>query len=145
MSIFDNVAKGLDVLAQETKRVYDAKKLELRIKNYRKEETGLYTRLGKLLYQQRGMIDEIEFDAICNNIDTIHARMKQLDRQITDIRSRADDDDTAHYLRLDRKESDLTIKRTAEGIKLIRLCPACKVANSPNSDVCEQCQRPFSE
>ena len=120
-------------------------KLKRRIKNYRREETELYISLGKLLYQHRRIVNDDEFEDICNDLDIIIARVKQLDKQITNIRRRAEDEDTPGYLRLNRKESDLTITRTNEGIKLIRPCPACKTANNPDSLVCAHCQRPFSE
>lgn len=145
MSIWNHVGKGLDVFTQEVKKTYDAKKLKQRIKSYRREETELYARLGRLIYQHRGIANNIELEEIYGTLDTIRARMKHLDRQITDIRNRSEDEDVLGYSRLDRKESDLTITRTDEGIKLIRSCPACKTANSPEEDVCMHCQRPFAE
>ena len=145
MGILNNVGKGLSNLSKEAQKTYDTKKLERRIKNYRREETELYISLGRSLYQTCGIVDKDEFDAIYHDLNIIHARMKQLDKQITNIWQRTEDEDAQAYTRLDRKESDLTITRTAEGIKLIRLCPACKIANNPDSDVCEHCNRPFSE
>ena len=145
MNIWDNVGKSLDVLTQEARKTYGAKKLELRIKSYRKEETELYTKLGRLVYQNRSSVNDSEFETIHNGLETIQARMKHLDKQITDIRSRSEEEYVPGYLRLDRKESDLTIARTNEGIKLIRPCPACKTANSPDDDVCVHCGRPFAE
>jgi len=144
MSIWDNVGKGLGTLSQEAKKTYDTKKLERRIKNYRREETELYINLGRTLYKHRGIVSNYELEDIYNDLDIILARMKQLDKQIANIRRRAEEGDSSGYLRLDRKESDLTITRTNEGIKLMRLCPACKTANSSENNICIHCGRSFS-
>ena len=143
MSILNNVGKSLGTLSQEAKKTYDTKKLERRIKNYRREETELYINLGRLIYKHRGIINSCELEEIYNDLDIILARMKQLDKQIANIRRRPEDGDTSGYLRLDRKESDLTITRTDEGIKLVRSCPACKTANSSENDICMHCGRAF--
>ena len=139
MRIWNNVCKGLGVFRHEVKKTYDSKKLELRIKRYRKEETELYARLGCLIYQHREIANNAEFEDICNNLDTIRARMKQLDRLMADIRGRSEEEDAPGYLGLDRKESDLTITRTDEGIKLIRSCPLCKTANNSEHNNCALC------
>ena len=144
MSVLKSIGKGLGVITHEAKKTYDTKKLERRIKNYHREETEQYIRLGQLLFKNRGVVDDNELEAIFNDLDIILGRMKQLDKQITNIRRRNEDEDVPGYLRLSRKESDLTITRTDEGITMIRLCPVCKAANSPDCEVCMHCQRPFS-
>jgi hypothetical protein len=145
MNLIDNVGKSIGFITQEAKKTYDAKKLELRIKNYRKEEIELYTKLGRLVYQHRGVPGSSQLDVIINNLETIHARMKHLDKQIIDIRSGSDDNNAQGFQRLDRKDSDLTIIRTNDGIKLIRPCAVCKTANSPDAEACVYCGRLFSE
>lgn len=150
MGILDNLNKTVGKIGLGVKKTYDTTKLEMMIKNYSKEEHQLYTELGKKLYSiHRQALDSEEFVAIYDNIDTIRARMQHLDKKIIDIRANHPVESQAVKLAkfnaLSKKESDLTITRTDDGIKIIRMCPECRAANSPSADQCEKCGQLLSK
>ena len=154
MGLFDHFQDAFSMAGQKAKKTYDAKKLTIKIKVYEKEMRENYIEIGKSLHDSRKndkLPDEAKLDTIFDNIDNLTFRIAQLQKQLDAVRreenaqlpKRENEHDNtekyASYPRLDQKADDLKMRRTTDGIKLVRICPDCLVANSPTTEACMNC------
>jgi hypothetical protein len=162
MSIIDNFQNMFSVAGQKARKTYDIKILIHKIKDYEKELKDCYVTVGKALHSSRKediSLDEALIAATFENIDTLAYRINLLSRQIDQIRkqettTKGQRRESAYqdavvppsaeaieekYAKLSMKEDDLKIRRTVEGIKAVRVCPACSCSNDPAAETCSGC------
>lgn len=162
MGFFESFQDVFSLAGHKAKKTYDAKKLALKIKGHEKEIRECYMEIGQALHESRKngkQPDETKLDTIFDNIDNLTFRIAQLQKQLNAVRREEKntiflkkenkelndegiDTHTAKYAlnpKLSQKADDLKMRRTTDGIKLVRICPDCMVANSPSADVCINC------
>ena len=97
--------------------------------------------------------EQVVFSYI-ENITNLNYRINQLQKQIESIKSQAGNDVQTSkakqepsvvelddkYLQLKLKDDDLKIRRTSDGIKVVRICQSCGSSNLPSAMVCLECQ-----
>ena len=153
MNIADEVQNRLKKFSKHAKDTFDYAKMEIKIKAYGRECKKRYTRIGMLMYESRkrgSVVNGDEIENICKEIDKFKHKIKVIQRQIDDLK--ADDDiideyekncDSDNYNALEKKDNDLKISRTENGIKFLKFCPKCDVGNEPNSSTCSKCGYKF--
>lgn len=124
----------------------DTARLQMKINGYSKELSDKYVTLGELYYEKARhgiMPDAVRLKDTLEEIDAIKERLKHLNKNITEKKQGVKPEPAVikehNYAKLNRKQGDLTIKRTKEGIKILRKCPACGEENLSNAAVCLEC------
>ncbi|MDR2903744.1 MAG: hypothetical protein LBU77_04490 [Clostridiales bacterium] len=163
MRILENFQNVFSVAGQKAKKTYDIKLLIHKIKGYEKELKNCFTTVGRALYTSRKEnlpLDETLISTTFENIDNMIYRINLLSKQLESLRRQppggqkgqrkesgcqdaadasANENIEEKYAKLSMKEDDLKIRRTVEGIKAVRVCPACGAANDPAEETCKSC------
>ncbi len=157
MNITDNIQDTLKKLSKQAKDKFDHAKMELKIKSYSRECKKRYSRMGMLVYECRkkgSAVNGEEIEQICKEIDKYKHKIKVIQKQIEELKSVNDDvveyesssnsaDSESEYNSLKKKDSDLKMSRTENGIKLLKFCPECNVGNEPDASACINCGHKF--
>lgn len=155
MKIIKDLKKTVSKMSIEAKKTIDTTKVDIKIKSYNKQNEHVYNKLGKLIYNckvNNVPVSTDELDKLCKEIDTLNGKIKNLEKQIVTIKQNAntkhenvvnDNKQAINYATLNKKENDLKILRTAEGIKFFKFCPQCNAGNNPESTVCVNCGHGF--
>lgn len=155
MKIIDEIGDAFNIVSRKAVKAYDFKRLNMKVKAYEKEVEQLYKRVGRSLYEACNAgrePDSAQLTEYMESIANIHFRINQLNKTISEMKSQtaqdaktsADSKEITAYAKLSRKENDLKIGRTSEGIRILRNCPNCKTPNSSKAEACESCGAEFS-
>lgn len=150
MKVIDGINEVLHAVSKKAVKAYDYTRLDMKIKAYEKETEQLYRKAGRILYYAWSTGDDADNNKLTShmeNIANLHFRINQLNKNIAEMKSQdlqdtkatADNKELTTYAKLSRKDNDLKIIRTAEGIKILRNCPSCKTPNSSKAEACESC------
>ena len=160
MDLFESISSAFNTAGKKARRAYDSTKLELRVKGYEKEQREAFQEIGRMIYKSRksGVSpDNARLEELFSNIDNISFRIAQLHKTIAEIKKQnetvkpkaentsAPDADIHEFAKLSRKDGDLKIRRTAEGIQVLRFCTACGGANLPAAASCAACGYVFTK
>lgn len=159
MSASDNIQNILSGLTKAAKKTYKNKKTDMKINALEKRLTEQLLKLGALVYECKSNgipADNEKTDKICEEIDAINNKKAAISAQKPAAKkphaqashpqkqgSAAEQKETV-YVTLDRKENDLKIQRTSEGLKFLKFCPECKTGNDPDKEQCAICGHEFS-
>ena len=154
MDFFESFTNAFTTAGKKARRAYDSTKLELRVKGYEKEQREAFNEIGRIIYKSRKTAaapDDARLEELFSMIDNISFRIAQLNKTIQEIKKqnnagkpKADgaavqEGDIHDFAKLSRKDGDLKIRRTAEGIQVLRFCTACGGANPPTEAACAAC------
>ena len=152
MGIADSFQNKFKQISKQAKDTFDYAKMELKIKSYGRECKKRYTRIGMLVYECKkkgSAVNGEEIEAICKEIDKFKHKIKVIQKQIEERKSedafeqnnfRGED---FKYDVLEKKDNDLKISRTENGIKFLKFCPKCNIGNEPDAKVCAKCGYKF--
>ena len=152
MDFINDIKSGISKLSQNTKKSFDITKIEYKLKSYSYEAEETYKAIGKIVYEGRdNNIDANLIESLFKDLDSINNRIKSLERNKNIIKhdrprtekSIIEQGGSANYAKLNKKSDDLTIKRTEEGIKILRFCPKCHTENSSSAKECTICKYVF--
>ncbi len=153
MKITDLVHKSFIKFSKRTRQAIDTTKIEFKIKKYIEECNKIYNKMGRLVYdcKRNNAVANMEnIDKMCTSIDKYKENIKRLEKLIENIKKGNDEtiidtyiDKSYEYTNLNKKESDLKILRTQDGIKFMKFCPKCNTGNEPYSEQCVKCGRKF--
>ncbi len=147
LDVIGNIKGMLGQVGDKAKRRYDIAVLELKIRNYRKEERLIKEKIGDIVYmahEQKSEQCAAQIAEYCENIDNIRYRIKQVEKLIAHS-THADEapPEPQKHPSLKKKAGDVKVRRTETGIQLVRQCPNCDSANDAEAEVCAECGTPF--
>lgn len=161
MSFVDDVKNIVNKVSVGAKKTIDSTKLEFKIKSYNKDVNYNLNQIGRLVYEHKINLTELDSELItnyCNEIyntkDILNNLQKRLDNMKNKennvekqsiIKTTFDQKENKKYFTLDRKADDFKITRTPEGIKILKFCFICNTGNATNSTECENCGNSFGE
>jgi len=160
MDIFESLTSAFNTAGKKARRAYDSTKLELRVKGYEKEQRETFNEIGRIIYKshKQGVSpDNTRLEVLFVNSDNIAFRIAQLNKTIQEIKKQnatakpkqegamTAETDIHEFAKLSRKDGDLKIRRTAEGIQVLRFCAACGGANPPTEAACATCGYVFKK
>lgn len=155
MNIMENLHKKISGVTTHAKKMFDTTKLDLKIKSYSKESEDIFKQIGKLVYDAKKNnkpIDTQTLNNMCSNIDKVRDKIKNLEKKIVVIKSQSKQQNecnnimetkASNYATLNKKENDLKILRTEEGIKFLKFCSNCQTGNDPSAEACINCGHEF--
>lgn len=156
MNILEGLQKTASSVSKKTKYVFDTTKLEFKIKRHIKECNKVYNKIGRLVYEckKNNKPSNAEaIDSMCKEIDNLKGKIKNIEKHIEEIKSGEKntealgavlfDSNENNYASFNRKENDLKILRTKEGIKFMKFCSNCNTGNEPYSQECIKCGHRF--
>ena len=155
MELFKQFSNAFSTAGKKARQAYDHTKLEMRIKGYEKEMREAYAEIGQVMYQShknRISPDNEKINSLFVNIDNIAFRIHQLSKAVQEIKKRQSADKSSKtetqtldaaeiraFAKLARKEGDLKISRTADGIQVLRVCGECGQGSVPSAEKCIGC------
>jgi len=157
MGVFDRFSDVFSAAGQKARRAYDDKKLEMRIRSYEKELKDAYAEIGRMVYQTQksgAAADNEQLNECFSNIDNLAFRINQLNKMAQERKKQGeasrqakggaeqqtgDLSEVRAFAKLARKEGDLKIRRTSNGIQVLRFCAACGYGNMPTDERCAGC------
>ncbi len=143
---------AIAVVTKVAQNKYDTKKLDQKIISLEKKQTDQLLKLGSVVYESRINGTQIESDVIdrlCKEIEQLQNKKVALVAQrpkkqsVEKIQKPFNEQKETVYATLNRKENDLKIQRTAEGLKFLKFCPHCQTANDPDTSTCVSCGHQF--
>ena len=153
MGIAGNFYEALNRAGKNVKKTYDINALRRRILAYDREEKECLRQMGEIYYGElrRGITtSERRLGELAENVDNLRYRKAQLDRyrrEMAEVKKEpARDSPTIRIStvgNLARSENDILIRRTEEGIAMVRLCPACGAENPSEAAECRGCGAEF--
>lgn len=155
MNIINGIGQAFNTASKKAIKAYDYKRLDLKIRAYEREIEHSYKKAGRILYEAWSTgedADNNKLTGCMENIANLYFRIKQLNRDIAEMKTEdlafskaaADNKELTTYAKLSKKDNDLKISRTTDGIKILRSCPSCKTPNSSKAEACESCGHIFN-
>ncbi len=150
MNIGINIQEKMKKISKQAKETFDYAKMELKIKTYGRECKKRYSKIGSLVYECRkkgSAVNGEEIENLCREIDKYKHRIKVIQRQIDELKADdiQDNPEVVEDYTLEKKDNDLTMSRTENGIQFLKFCPDCNVGNEPDADVCAKCGHKFKK
>jgi len=159
MDLLKQFSDVFSAAGKKARQAYDHTKLEMRIKGYEKELREAYAEIGRMMYRSHKSNvspDNEKLNELFVSIDNVTFRIHQLSKAVQEMKKQGDADklakaepqtvdaaDMRAFAKLARKEGDLKIRRTADGIQVLRLCSACGYGNAPSAEACVGCGYSF--
>lgn len=163
MDIFENIKKTTELIEQKASQGINTAKLDLKKLNYKNRLNVIYKEIGQYIYTCKNSHSEFnshKLESLCAEADELKDKIKGIEKQISSIKkspSKANAKNNSSnsenqskledkaYSKLDKKENDLKLVKTEDGIKFIKLCPECNSINPPEAVECFNCSHKFKE
>lgn len=162
MNKYNKITKTFNNVKKRIIKTYDVTKLELKIKDYKREEEKICKLIGEIVYnnykQNINTIDKLT-KKYCEDIITIRSRVSLLKNRISDKKSLEkpekilevtdelenthDIQEIAYLEKLNKRSNDLTIGRTNNEITILKSCQHCQHSNPLNYEECLNCGLKF--
>lgn len=155
MDILNNIKKTTQIIEEKASKGINTAKLDLKRMSCKNKLNAIYKEIGQYIYTCKNSHSEFnshKLDMLCTEADTLKDTIKGLERQISSIKNNQKSSDNSQktspthiYSKLDKKENDLKLIKTEEGIKFIKICPDCSSINPPEAVECFNCSHKFKE
>ncbi len=147
LDISDKFQDKLKKFSKQAKDTFDYAKMEIKIKAYGRECKKRYTKIGMLVYDSRKKSSSVngeEIEQICREIDKYKYRIKVIQKQIEDFKSKEKKEkNTENYTEDEVVYNSLPEKETV--VKLLRFCPECGIGNEQSVKACVKCGHKFEK
>lgn len=154
MKLLENMKKSISAASKQAQKKFDTTKIDLKIKSYLKDINDEYIKIGKMIYNsksQKQPISDVKLNELCKNINMIYDKIQKLEKKSAlikydkvEYKETESDIKSINYTTLNKKENDLKILRTEEGIKFLKFCSECNTGNNPESEICIKCGHKFN-
>lgn len=163
MDIFNNLKKTTEIIEKKASQSINTAKLDLKKLNYKNRLNVIYKEIGQYIHTCKNSHSEFnshKLESLCSEADELKDKIKGLEKQISSIKNTSEKTNSKtsaqavenqakaennSYSRLDKKENDLKLVKTADGIKFIKLCPDCNSINPPEAVECFNCSHKFKK
>lgn len=153
MSLISNVQKTIADISDKAHKKFNITKLELKIKSNLKEVDEMFMKIGKSIYwskKNNTPVSTDELNYICKDIEKTMSKTERIGKQIENIKKNnviqeqnIVEKKEITYATLNKKENDLKILRTDDGIQFLKFCSECQTGNTPDSNTCIKCGHIF--
>jgi outer membrane murein-binding lipoprotein Lpp len=151
MGIYDNFSGVVLKMGKTAKKTLDIRALNRRLKDYGAEEKESMAEIGRLYHSSKktGFMNEHRLNELMENVDNLKFRVNQLNKQKEELlkaerqeaaKEAAKPAETRAQL-LCKNDSDIRIRRTKNGIALVRICSECKTENPSTAEFCSVCMK----
>lgn len=147
--LFEKLSSSLKNTCKEavdqTQKSLDQAKYRSEILNLKNELRKLYQKLGEIYYKNYMKGEEAAApEALCNRITHLIDEIRTLEKEVEQTVNVQKDSFDAYKREVrqtwnQNEEAYTHVKKTQEGIKILKFCPNCNIGNSPEASYCIHC------